>query len=309
MSVAINGSSNHSKIKTDKSFSIFSVSAKKIAAVALLQLSVVAVTGYLTYQHYVEPALLSQAIEGKSEHLVNQQMQVDRLKTQTTAQLSVLAQRMGILTARMNRIDALGERLAKSADYTEFNFAQLPAVGGPEQYSGIEQSSELSALLSQMDTLLLHIDSQQDQLNLLETVMLNHEIHEDSLIAGRPINRGWLSSLYGMRNDPFNGKLTMHKGVDFAGKDGDDVMATGAGVVTWSGRRYGYGLLVEVDHGAGLKTRYAHAKELKVNVGDVVSKGEVIALMGNTGRSTGAHVHYEVLKKDKQINPRKYIYR
>jgi len=274
-----------------------------------LQFTLVGLSAYFTYDHYVSPALLSNSVAQKSDFLSNQQTQVESLKQQTSAQLQVLAQRMGTLTARMNRIDALGERLAKTADYSEFNFEQLPAVGGPEQYSGISQSSELIALLSQMDALVDHIDSQQDQLTLLETVMLNHEIHDDSLIAGRPIKKGWLSSLYGMRNDPFNGKLTMHKGVDFAGTDGDDVMATGAGVVTWSGRRSGYGLLVEVDHGAGLKTRYAHAKELKVNVGDVISKGEVIALMGNTGRSTGAHVHYEVLNKDKQINPRKYIYR
>jgi len=309
MSVTSNESSNQANSKTSSPFSSITINSKTVLGFVAFQFALVGLSAYLTYDHYVSPALLSNSISQKSEFLSNQQTQVDSLKQQTSAQLQVLAQRMGTLTARMNRIDALGERLAKTADYNEFNFGQLPAVGGPEQYSGISQSSELIALLSQMDALVEHIDSQQAQLTLLETVMLNHEIHEDSLIAGRPINKGWLSSLYGMRNDPFNGKLTMHKGVDFAGTDGDDVMATGAGVVTWSGRRYGYGLLVEIDHGAGLKTRYAHAKELKVNVGDVISKGEVIALMGNTGRSTGAHVHYEVLNKDKQINPRKYIYR
>lgn len=309
MIVTSNEPSNQANSKTGSGFTAIKVSSKTVLGFIALQLSIIGVSTYFTYDHFVAPTLLSNAITQKSEHLTNQQAQVDSLKQQTSAQLQVLAQRMGTLTARMNRIDALGERLAKTADYSEFNFTQLPAVGGPEEYSGISQSSELMALLSQMDILVDHIDSQQDQLTLLETVMLNHEIHEDSLIAGRPIKKGWLSSLYGMRNDPFNGKLTMHKGVDFAGTDGDDVMATGAGVVTWSGRRYGYGLLVEIDHGAGLKTRYAHAKELKVNVGDVISKGEVIALMGNTGRSTGAHVHYEVLNKDQQINPRKYIYR
>ncbi|MGB0835219.1 MAG: M23 family metallopeptidase [Psychrobium sp.] len=309
MSVTSFDSSNQANSVASSSNSKKLFSPKNIMAFAVLQLGGIGASAYFTYQHYVTPTLTNKAIKDKSEHLALQQAQVETLKSQTTAQLSVLAQRMGTLTARMNRIDALGERLAKSADYSEFNFAQLPAIGGPEQYSGVEQSSELSALLMQMDAMVGHLDSQQEQLDLLETVMLNHEIHEDSRISGRPIKRGWMSSLYGMRNDPFNGKLAMHKGVDFAGKDGDDVMATGAGVVTWSGKRYGYGLLVEIDHGAGLKTRYAHAKELKVNVGDVVSKGEIIALMGNTGRSTGAHVHYEVLSKDKQVNPRKYIYR
>lgn len=301
MSVASNKTSNQIKM--------FKVTPATIFSGVLIQLSLLGAASYFTYHHYVSPKELSVKLSEKSKHIKKQQTQVDTLKLQTTAQLSVLAQRVGILTARMNRIDALGERLAKTSDYSEFDFNQMPAVGGPEQYSGISQSGELVGLLSQMDMLLSHLDNQQEQLTLLETVMLNHEIHDDSLIAGRPIKRGWLSSLYGMRNDPFNGKLTMHKGVDFAGTDGDDVLATGAGVVTWAGKRSGYGLLIEIDHGAGLKTRYGHAKELKVNTGDVVAKGEKIALMGNTGRSTGAHVHYEVLNKDKQVNPRKYVYR
>lgn len=309
MNAVNNKSFNQDKPKVSRGFGSFQFTVKSLIGLAFIQLLIIGLAMHFTIEHYVTPTELSNAIAQKNSYLLKEHQQVVSLKEQTSAQLAVLAQRMGSLSARMNRIDALGERLAKTADYNEFDFSQMPAVGGPEQYSGINQSTELVALFSQMDSLLLHLDSQQDQLNLLETVMLNHEIHEDSLIAGRPINRGWLSSLYGMRNDPFNGKLTMHKGVDFAGTDGDDVMATGAGVVTWSGKRYGYGLLVEIDHGAGLKTRYAHAKALKVNVGDVVSKGEVIALMGNTGRSTGAHVHYEVLNKDKQVNPRKYIYR
>lgn len=301
MSVASNNTSNQVKI--------FKLTPITLFSAVLIQLSIIAMVSYLTYQSVVPDNELSIKLSRKSEHINKQQNEVNLIKSQTVAQLNVLAQRVGMLTARMNRIDALGERLAKSSDYSEFDFNQMPAIGGPNEYSGINQSEELVALLSQMDMLLSHLDNQQDQLRLLETVLLNHEIHDDSLIAGRPIQRGWLSSLYGMRNDPFNGKLTMHKGVDFAGSDGDDVFSTGAGVVTWAGKRSGYGLLIEIDHGAGLKTRYGHAKELKVYAGDVVSKGEVIAIMGNTGRSTGAHVHYEVLQKDRQVNPRKYIYR
>jgi murein DD-endopeptidase MepM/ murein hydrolase activator NlpD len=101
----------------------------------------------------------------------------------------------------------------------------------------------------------------------------------------------------------------MHKGVDFAGAEGAQVMATGSGVVSWAGERYGYGNLIEVDHGTGFKTRYGHNKALLVKVGDVVSKGQVIATMGNTGRSTGPHVHYEILKGNVQINPIKYVQR
>jgi len=123
------------------------------------------------------------------------------------------------------------------------------------------------------------------------------------------VSSGWLSSHYGVRKDPFSGLPAMHKGVDFAGKEGDEIMATAAGIVTWADERYGYGNLVEIDHGDGLVTRYGHNKTINVKVGDVVTKGQAIALMGNTGRSTGAHVHYEVIQKGRQLDPLPYVYR
>lgn len=101
----------------------------------------------------------------------------------------------------------------------------------------------------------------------------------------------------------------MHKGVDFAGKENADIIATAAGVVSWAGRRSGYGYLIELNHGKGMKTRYGHNKVLLVSAGDVVTKGQVIARMGSTGRSTGPHVHYEILRNNQQINPIKFIYR
>lgn len=101
----------------------------------------------------------------------------------------------------------------------------------------------------------------------------------------------------------------MHKGVDFAGKENTPIIATASGVVTWASKRYGYGQLIEINHGNGLITRYGHNKDLLVNVGDVVNKGQNIALMGSTGRSTGPHVHYEILRNNKQINPIKFVYR
>jgi murein DD-endopeptidase MepM/ murein hydrolase activator NlpD len=153
------------------------------------------------------------------------------------------------------------------------------------------------------------LDFKIQQLTALESLMLGLNIERESELGGRPIGKGWLSSYYGVRKDPFTGRPAMHKGIDFAGKEGDDVIATGAGVITWSGDRYGYGKLVEIDHGNGLRTRYGHNAGLKVQVGDVVTKGQAIAYVGNTGRSTGAHVHYEVLKNGEQIDPLPYVYR
>lgn len=110
-----------------------------------------------------------------------------------------------------------------------------------------------------------------------------------------------------MRTDPFTGKPAMHKGVDFAGKAGDDVLATAAGIVTWAGERNGYGVLVEIDHGDGMVTRYGHNQGLLVSVGDVVTKGQPIAIMGSTGRSTGTHVHYEVIRNGQPIDPLPFV--
>jgi len=162
-------------------------------------------------------------------------------------------------------------------------------------------------LLNQIATLQHSVTAKKQQLAMLESLVRGHHIHEQSQLSGRPIQSGWLSSYYGMRKDPFTGSPAMHKGLDFAGKTGDDVVSTAAGIITWAGERHGYGLLVEIDHGDGIVTRYGHNNALSVSVGDVVTKGQPIAIMGSTGRSTGAHVHYEVIRHGQQIDPLPYV--
>jgi murein DD-endopeptidase MepM/ murein hydrolase activator NlpD len=160
-----------------------------------------------------------------------------------------------------------------------------------------------------MTSMIEKIQNKAQELTALESIMLSHHIEDESRLEGKPISTGWLSSYYGIRKDPFNGLPSMHKGLDFAGKEGEPVLATGAGIITWSGSRYGYGNLVEIDHGDGLVTRYGHNRAVNVKIGDVVTKGQTIAELGNTGRSTGAHVHYEVIHKGKQQDPLPYVYR
>ena len=132
---------------------------------------------------------------------------------------------------------------------------------------------------------------------------LNEEIQPE----GRPVHQGFISSYFGQRQDPFTGEEAIHKGVDFAGNLGDEVVAVAAGVVTWAGVQPGYGKLVEISHGNGLVTRYAHNQRALVNVGDTVTRGEPIALMGSSGRSTGPHVHYEVRINGAPVNPMRYL--
>lgn len=239
------------------------------------------------------------------------QQKLQPITTSTDPQITALTVKLAELQSHTLRLNALGERLAEEANIpaTEFNFDKAPVGGGLFSQSIADGQKSISEIIAQTQQLESELLNKEKQLKMLESLTLGHHIENTSYLSGRPIKKGWLSSYYGMRKDPFNGRPAMHKGVDFAGTEGGDIIATGAGVVTWSGERYGYGNLIEINHGKGYKTRYGHNKELLVKIGDVVSKGQQIAIMGSTGRSTGPHVHYEILKNDRQVDPARYVYR
>jgi murein DD-endopeptidase MepM/ murein hydrolase activator NlpD len=142
---------------------------------------------------------------------------------------------------------------------------------------------------------------------VLEDLLLNRKLRDEVRPEGRPVTAGYVSSQFGSRADPFTGRRAFHKGVDFAGREGAEVVAVATGVVTWSGDRYGYGQLVEINHGNGYVTRYAHNVDNLVAVGDTVRRGQVIARMGDTGRATGPNLHFEVLLNDKPVDPLTYV--
>ncbi|UUO24145.1 M23 family metallopeptidase [Colwellia sp. M166] len=226
-------------------------------------------------------------------------------------QVTAVTMKLAELQSQVLRLNALGDRLAEEASIpdNEFNFQSFPSSGGPMIQSHEEKPKSLAELLLDITALEESLGHEEKQLKMLESVTLGHHIENTRYLSGRPIKKGWLSSYFGMRKDPFNGKPAMHKGVDFAGSEDADIIATASGVVSWAGDRYGYGQLIEINHGDNLKTRYGHNKAIKVSVGDVVTKGQVIAKMGSTGRSTGPHVHYEILRNNRQIDPKKYVYR
>lgn len=151
------------------------------------------------------------------------------------------------------------------------------------------------------------LDARERQMRVLRDLMVAGRLREEVLPSGRPITSGWMSSTYGWRADPFTGRRTLHHGIDFAGSPSSDIVAVASGVVTFAGRRHGYGQMVEINHGNGYVTRYAHNKENLVTVGERVHKGQRVALMGTSGRSTGPHVHFEVLHNGKTVNPTEYI--
>ncbi len=220
-------------------------------------------------------------------------------------EMDALAARLGKMQANVIRLNALGQRLVKVSklDAKEFNFNDAPSYGGPKESNSVV-SMDFDSVITDLDK---QLNSREQQLAVLEEVLMNRQLRKQSKPRGRPIVKGWTSSYYGKRTDPFTGKLAMHKGMDFAGKEGSEVVAVATGVITWAGRRFGYGELVEINHGNGYTTRYGHNATILVKMGDTVEKGQAISLMGSTGRSTGPHVHFEVLKNDRQVNPAKYV--
>ncbi|WOX06432.1 M23 family metallopeptidase [Microbulbifer pacificus] len=256
----------------------------------------------------------SRAVKAWNKALRKQQEEITEADRQAREQLTALTVKLAEMQARLTRLDALGERLTTLAklDEGEFQFGSTPAVGGPED-PGIAGASDMPyqppEFIAAISELSDQIEDRQMQLSTLDTLLASRQLQDEQFIAGRPISRGWMSSRYGYRTDPFSGRRSWHKGVDFAGKSGSDVVSVAAGVVTWAEDRSGYGQLVEINHGNGYKTRYGHNSEIKVKLGDVVKKGQIIAQMGSSGRSTGPHVHFEVYKDNRPVDPATYIRR
>lgn len=242
--------------------------------------------------------------------LAAQKAEVADLKQRLRERTDALAIRLAKLDAHIVRIDELGKRLTAMAhiDEREFNFDEEPPLGGPEG-NDTGGSPQIPDLSESIDQLAQRIDLRDAQLAALENVLMSRSLDAAVHPKGRPVAQGFISSYFGERVDPFTGREEFHKGVDFAGSQGTKVMAVAAGVVTWAGPESGYGNLVEINHGKGYTTRYAHNERVLVTVGQTVTRGQVIALMGSTGRSTGPHVHFEVLHDGAQVNPLKFVQR
>ncbi|MGB5346461.1 MAG: M23 family metallopeptidase [Woeseia sp.] len=245
---------------------------------------------------------------------LNVELEAQRAAINTTRQktedtLDALALRLGQMNARVIRLDALGRRLTEMADLAdgEFDFDSTPALGGPEEPDPSGSAVAVPEVLAAMQGLADQLDNREAQLGVLESVIMNQNLSDRVYPQGLPVKSGWMSSYFGRRTDPFTGKPANHTGVDFAGKEGAEILAVADGVVTWSSKRYGYGEMVEINHGNGYATRYAHNSENLVSVGEEVRKGQVVALMGDTGRATGPNLHFEVLQRGQRVNPVKFI--
>ena len=226
------------------------------------------------------------------------------------AQIERMSQQLARLQMRLTRLDALGERLTELADFSdgEFNFGDDidPGMGGPELRADdlSYHSPDLQNVIEQLSE---RIDDRTQQLQLLEELMVSRQSDVDSALDFKPVRLGHLSSGFGRRTDPITGRISMHTGLDFAAPRGTPIYAVGSGVVVFAGRNGAYGNMVEINHGGGFKTRYAHTSAMNVSKGDLVQKGQEIAAVGSTGRSTGSHLHLEVYRNGMAVNPARFV--
>jgi len=254
------------------------------------------------------PDELTKAVTVLQKQVRLQQGAVDRLASDNRQGSDALAARLAELQAASTRLDALGERLAQIGQLSldEFDFSSPAPIGGPEEYPSIA-STRGDELSSAIDALSDKLRRQASQLDALQSLMVNRQLEDDLTPSGWPVRKGWISSRYGERSDPFTGKRAHHQGLDFVGTRGTEVLSVASGVVIRAGKQGAYGNTVEIDHGNGYRTRYAHNEALIVEPGDHVTAGQVIARLGSSGRASAPHVHFEVLKDGTPINPSSFV--
>jgi murein DD-endopeptidase MepM/ murein hydrolase activator NlpD len=237
-----------------------------------------------------------------------QQVNIDTAKNNAVKNLDALSARLSTLQAHLLRLDALGSRLIDIANMseTEFNMLEPPGLGGPLMVT--EQNSlGVIDFVEELQAVSQKIEDRSEKFAAIESMLLDSNVQSQILPEGSPVTGGWTSSLFGWRTDPISGRKDFHEGIDLAGRSGSNVSSVAAGIVTWSGRHSGYGNMIEISHGNGYVTRYAHNKKNLVVVGEKVEKGQIIAVMGSSGRSTGPHVHFEVVHNGRHVNPRKFV--
>lgn len=249
----------------------------------------------------------SGAPAGVQARLAQREAELAALREEASSEVKAMTRRLAHLKSHVTRLDALGRKLidVSNIDADEFDFDAEPGIGGPESVAG--RRLDAAELEGEVASLARVLEDRERQLSVLDDVLAERRLDAASTPAGEPITEGWMSSAYGYREDPFDGERAWHAGVDFAGREGSPISAVGAGVVTYAGERWGYGKLVEVTHGDGYVTRYGHNARILVKEGEVVRRGDQVAEMGSTGRSTGPHVHLEVIKDGEHINPWKYV--
>lgn len=233
------------------------------------------------------------------------QAELEKVRRDAQRDINALAARLAELQAQANRLNALGTRLTRAGQLQdgEFDFEKPVGQGG----GGIARDMPPAELRARLVALENEYRVAGTQLSVLETLLFNRALDRNTVPSREPIAGSFVTSGFGGRADPFGGGSQFHKGIDFQASIGDPVLAVADGVVSYAGTRSGYGNTVEIDHGNGYVTRYAHNSRLIRQVGDLVRAGQEIAKAGSSGRSTGAHVHFELWQDGVVVNPRKFL--
>ena len=286
-----------------------------LVALLILALSVNQMLGLYRLDNTPQPSSLTAAEAEKIISTLDQQLntvnEIKKTYSTYTVDVDTLSGRLGALEAEIARLNALAKRVVNRAklDPTEFSLDQLPPQGGLEEDYIPAAAPKVSTreLLGSFENMESKVEQQRAMLESLYQVLAVQALDEVVLPSSRPVRIGYVSSPFGLRRDPFNGGARMHKGLDYAGPRGTDVYSVGGGIVSFVGSKGGYGNVVEVDHGNGLLSRYAHLDQTLVDVGKVIQKSDRVALLGNTGRSTGPHLHLEILQNGVAIDPQTYL--
>jgi len=281
----------------------------KLACVATVFIALVAGAGFVGALLFANPRDRSvQDVQKLRAQIAAQRAGLQQLEASSQRNVDALAVQLGEVQAQALRLNALGQRLATAGklDDGEFDFTQPPAMGGPEDPNATPHSAsfdvggEIAKVRTQLDT-------EETQLTVLEDLLLDRRVDSSLRPSGYPVTEGYIGSGFGERTDPINGSVEHHLGLDFDAAVGTEIKAVAAGVVTWNGERPGYGNVIEIDHGNGYMTRYAHNQKNIARVGERVHAGQVIARVGQTGRATGPHCHFEVWLNGRAVNPLTYV--
>ena len=287
--------------------------------------------------HYDGPIASASKFDTWETRIQEQKLALDTLRRESYLDIESMVLRVEAIQQGLAGLESLGTRLFEEAGIETDDFdirrSRIGGIGGPplpqgDSLDGLESlensessvgreigglpppdSQEIESRIASLEAMRDMLEMRERQLLVLRQLVLgaNTEHVEDKL-SGRPVKSGWISSGYGRRKDPITKAPAFHNGMDFGARYGSVIIATGVGVVTFAGHDRSYGNFVEIAHGDGLVTLYAHAGSISVAPGDVVEKGQEIGKVGDTGRSTGPHVHYEVIHQGKRLNPWKFVH-
>ena len=287
----------------------FELSRKKGYALSIA-LSIFCLFSVTLVQHWIQEseAVNQDVFLDWQATLERQDDVVNQLQDRTSSQSASVALQLADLRSRLLRLESLGTDLVEISklEESEFDFSVPVAVGGLAR-NELEEPS-WGQLQQDIDNFSQLLNRRETELSILNSLLLEKNLIDESMPNSYPVDGGWTSSAYGQRIDPFKGVKAWHAGIDITSVNKESpVKALASGVVIFSGERQGYGKMVEIDHANGYRTRYAHHRELLVQEGTIIKKGDPLGIMGDTGRSTGPHVHVEVLLNGKNVNPARFL--